>query len=351
MSADVKGAGSKSPLPADTHVTSDAVAFGAAIAAAREVVSGLSDSGRLATLCALASEFGLSLTHAPGEGAATDGGPPVAGGPGWTEEFQAQVGLSDALLKAALLLDESKREIAELAQRLERAVEHKSRRLNASEARYARLFGRVKDGVFACDRVGRFLEVNAPVLEHLGYGSKEALVTERTFAWLFANAGLWEDFYARLIEQQVVHNAECELVRRDGGRLDVLVSAALVHDGDGRPVGFEGMWHDMTEQRRLQERLMRAERLEAVNQMIVTCSHELNQPLTVLCNYAQLLIERCETAGGDMEVARAMSEEATRLAGVVAKLRQIREVRSKPYVEGIQMLDLESSTGENLPAC
>ena len=335
MSSGIKGSESEPPLPSDGQTTHDAAAISAAIAAGRKTLSMLSGSERVAVLCALASEIGLRLTRQPPQGVI---GPEEAcppGSAGWSEAFEAQVGLSDTLLDAAL--------------RLDRAVEHKSRRLKASEARYELFFERVKEGVFACDRLGRFLEVNPAVLELTGYRSKEALMTERTFSRLFADPGSWKAFSAQLRARQCVHDAECELMRRDGSRVHVLVTAILVHGSDGRAVGFEGIWRDMTEQRRLEERMTEAERLEAVNRMVLTCSHEMNQPLTVLSDYSQRLLERCEAEGSDPEAARVMSEQAMKLAGVIAKLGQIREPRNKPSVKGIGMLGLDASTRSDHP--
>ncbi len=335
------------------------VAKGAAVCDCRKVLGGLSECRKalgklsnqecLAVLCTLASEFGLSVRRQVPPGTSDSQKAPTPENLRWAEEFVAQVVLSDALLGAALQLDESKQEIDRIAERLGQVVEETSQQLERSEASYSRLFQRVKEGAFTCDISGRFLDVNPAVLELLGYGSKEAMIAEHTFGRLFADATSWEGLSADLLEHQYVQNIECELVRHDGAHVHVLITAMLVHDSDGTATGFEGIWYDVTERQRRQERLIEAQRLEAVRQMVVTYSHEINQPLTALCNYVQLLLERCEAEGGDAEIALAMSEEAAKLAEVMIKIGRIREVRTKPYLEGIEMLDLESSSSDDGP--
>jgi len=251
--------------------------------------------------------------------------------------------LSDALMGAALRLDESKHEIDTIANRLEQAVDDKSRELAQSEERYSRLFSRVHEGVFACDSEGRFLDVNPAALELLGYGSTEALAGKRTFDDLFVERAP-ERFYAHLCKLEHVQNLERQITRRDGSRIHVLVTATLVRDTDGTPTGFEGILHDVTERQRLQESLVEAQQIEAVRQTVVACCHEINQPLTVLCCQAQLLLEKSEHGSPHAEVALAMSEEAAKLAEVMIKIGRIREIRTTKYIDGIDMLDLTAST-------
>jgi len=317
----------------------------AAVTACRDAVTALDGRERRAALSALASLFGFVLSPKPApadpEGQADADGSTAE----WAEEFVAQVLLSDALMNAALRLDESKREIDGIADRLEQAVDDTSRQLEESKARYARLFNRVREAVFACDAEGRFLDVNPAGVELLGFDSKEALAGERAFDELFAGHEGDAPFFASLCKLEHAQNIEREIIRHDGTHIHVLVTATLVRDTEGTPTGFEGILHDVTERQRLQETLVDAQRIEAVRQMVVTYCHEINQPLTVLCTQVQLLLEQCEAEGSDPTVALAMSDEAARLAEVMIKIGRLREIRTKPYVAGIEMVDLDRSTG------
>jgi PAS domain S-box-containing protein len=313
-----------------------------AIMTCRDAILELPEQARLAVLSALASLFGHVLTPKPVTGAAGEPESASDQDPEWAEQFVAQVLLSDALMGAALRLDESKREIDTIAERLEQAVDDKSRELARSEERYSHLFNRVQEGIFACDSEGRFLDVNPAGLEMLGYGSKETLAAERTFDELFVEPSA-EPFYTYLCKLEHVQNLEREIARPDGDRLHVLVTATLVCDDDSTPAGFEGILHDVTERQRLQESLIEAQQIEAVRRMVVTCCHEINQPLTVLCCHAQLLLEQCEHDSPHADIALAMSEEAAKLAEVMIKIGRIREIRSTKYIDGIDMLELTDS--------
>lgn len=67
-----------------------------------------------------------------------------------------------------------------------------------------------------------------------------------------------------------------------------------VEDGDGRVVGLLCSGRDITEFKRVQERLTQAQKMEAVGQLTAGIAHEINTPLGIILGYAQLLLEEVE---------------------------------------------------------
>lgn len=96
------------------------------LTACREAFGDLSDDERLAVVCTLASELGVSVAQELPHEAAGSGEMPAPENLGWAKEFVTQVVLSDALLGVAVQLDESKREIDDIVERLDHATEDKS---------------------------------------------------------------------------------------------------------------------------------------------------------------------------------------------------------------------------------
>ena len=98
---------------------------------------------------------------------------------------------------------------------------------------------------------GRFLRVNRALCELLGRSEAELL--DRTIADLadpeddpvLADLGRAAEGGAKASFQ-----VERSCRRADGARLDLLISAVLLHDPDGRPQGFFGQVQDLTERNR-----------------------------------------------------------------------------------------------------
>ena len=93
--------------------------------------------------------------------------------------------------------------------------------------------------------------------------------------------------------------------------------------------------------------LVRAERLTAIGEMTVTLHHEINNPLMAALAEVELLLSQTSATPdqqrqGLEEVRLALQ----RIRDIVLRIGKLRETRSKDYLRGVQMLDLEQPTGE-----
>jgi PAS domain S-box-containing protein len=90
---------------------------------------------------------------------------------------------------------------------------------------------------------------------------------------------------------QAVSTYETRRSRKDGSQIDVTVSLGALHADDGSVQGFVAMLADITERRRLEERLLRSQKLEAVGQLAGGIAHDFNNILTAIMSYSQLLLD------------------------------------------------------------
>lgn len=121
---------------------------------------------------------------------------------------------------------------------------------------------------------------------------------------------------------------EVQLVRRDGALRDASVGVVPLFDA-GTFTGLLGVVADVTEELRLRRRLQQAEKLSAIGELVSGVAHELNNPLTVIRGYAQLL------SGSKGPLARrelrAIAENAERAARIVQGLLTF--ARERPPVQ------------------
>jgi DNA-binding response OmpR family regulator len=93
--------------------------------------------------------------------------------------------------------------------------------------------------------------------------------------------------------------------------------------------------------------LVRAERLAAIGEMTVTLHHEINNPLMAALAEVELLLSQPDATPDQQrqgldEVRIALQ----RIRDIVQRVGKLREARSKDYLRGVQMLDLERPLGE-----
>ncbi len=182
---------------------------------------------------------------------------------------------------------------------LERAREKQARErteelLRSSEAKYRNLIENANFGIYTASVAGRFLSVNAALVEMLGYGSREELL----------EVDLGRDVYVDPSERQRVLKKhllegyrvfeEVNWKRKNGERITVRINGRAVHDEDGQVQFFEAIAEDVTERHRLEAQLRQAQKMEAIGQITGGIAHDFNNELSVILLNVQMLADRLE---------------------------------------------------------
>jgi len=109
---------------------------------------------------------------------------------------------------------------------------------------------------------------------------------------------------------------------------------------------------DITDNVNLHRQRVKAERLAAITETMVSVNHEVNNPLAVILGYAQILLRRLEPESpSEAFYLRARTElarieaEALRIREITQKLATLIEPVVTPYPasEGVKMVDLHHS--------
>jgi DNA-binding response OmpR family regulator len=88
--------------------------------------------------------------------------------------------------------------------------------------------------------------------------------------------------------------------------------------------------------------LVRAERLAAIGEMAVTLNHEINNPLMAAFAHVELLL--ADPAMGPearQETVSSVREALHRIRDIMRRIGALREIRTKSYATGVQMVDLD----------
>jgi signal transduction histidine kinase len=142
----------------------------------------------------------------------------------------------------------------------------------------------------------------------------------------------------------------CELVAESGEVIPVDLSAALVTE-EGRETATVGVFHDLREELRrdaelltTRERLEAAEKAALVSELAGAAAHELNQPLTSVLGFSELLYRRTQENEKGREELAAILREAERMANIVKKIGKITRYETTAYVGKMRIVDLERAS-------
>jgi len=164
--------------------------------------------------------------------------------------------------------------------RMSRAIREREEQIIASEKKIKDLFEHVEHAIFRLNETGALVVTN---------GKFDALCGEiKHFGSLFRNVN-----GTLLLERAAsgaIRDVEETIIGKDGA--DLIVSMSIYPDIDERNVvaGFDGFFVDITEKKRLEERLMQAQKMETVGLLAGGVAHDFNNLLTPILGYADILL-------------------------------------------------------------
>ena len=113
----------------------------------------------------------------------------------------------------------------------------------------------------------------------------------------------------------------------DGGVIPIFTSASLLKDETGAVMGTLGVIKDLTEKKKLEEDLKKAqgdlvqtEKLAAIGRLASGVAHEMNDPLTSILTFGNLLREDTPEGDPSRESLDIIIKEANRAKRIVSDL-------------------------------
>jgi PAS domain S-box-containing protein len=196
----------------------------------------------------------------------------------------------------------------------------------ASEERYRLLVENLGVGVMIVDP-GEVILLSNPAAESV-FGVPRGGLSGRNLKEFLS-----EENFARVLEQSRIRRTgesstfELDISRPDSGVRRVRVTATPHRNEKGEFAGAFGMFHDITETRKMEqalrqseERLVQAQKMEAVGRLAGGIAHDFNNLLTVISGYTDMIDEGLPDTHPVKPDIRQIRKAAERAADLTAQL-------------------------------
>ncbi len=221
-----------------------------------------------------------------------------------------------------------------------------------------RLIDSTVDGIIAADLEGQVMIFNQGAARLYGYAPEEVIGR-------ITVSQLYPEGVARQIMSELraddrggvgrLEPSRREILTKDNERVPVTLAASIVYE-DGREVASVGIVSDLRERIKIEERLQQAqekllltEKQALIAELAGTTAHELNQPLTSVMGYAELLRRKLQPEDNNFRAIDIILREAERMAEIVRKIGRITRYETKTYVGSTTILDLDKSINASEP--
>jgi len=201
--------------------------------------------------------------------------------------------------------------------------------LRESEKKYRIILETMEEGYHEVDLAGRFTFFNRSFQKILGYSSEELMgMSYRHYAADEIDRNKVLEAYNRVFRTgEPLQGFVWGIIRKDGQRRTIEVSASLIIEKNNQIIGFRGLVRDITDRihtetdrERLQAQLAQSQKMESVGRLAGGVAHDFNNMLSVILGHAEMGLMQVDPGDPLRRRLEQIQETATRSADLVRQL-------------------------------
>jgi len=199
--------------------------------------------------------------------------------------------------------------------------------LRESEQKLRITFESIAEGIVITDLGGKILDMNDSALRITGYANKEEVIGRPGVDFIAEKdlARANEDA-TKTLETGDSGERQYTMLAKDGRAYDGEMRAAVLKNRAGNPTAFVYIIRDISErkraqeeQRQMHEELNLASRLASVGQLASGVAHEINNPLSAVIGFSELLMRK-DVSDDTKQDLQIINESAQRVSRIVKNL-------------------------------
>jgi PAS domain S-box-containing protein len=177
------------------------------------------------------------------------------------------------------------------------------------------------DAIIGLNRQGRIESWNRGAERIFGYRSDEIVGESATRLFPQGrNGDSPEALIRQAIEKRDIQSLEVKTSDAAGREKVLDLTLSAVENAWGSTKGISLIARDVTQRRKLEQRVAQSERMAAIGEVAASVAHEIRNPLFAISSISQILAMECGNEPELTELSKAMRSEIQRLNGIVEDL-------------------------------
>ena len=210
--------------------------------------------------------------------------------------------------------------------------------IRRSDQRHRLLLETASDMIFTTDLQGRFLSVNRAVMQLTGY-KPDDLLGQPFLPYIVPDDRERVAAHFQAAVAGTPQRYDLGYIHRDGSTRWLSCTSSPIEEY-GVITGVLAVGRDTTEERQREHQLRQTERLASLGTLVGGVAHELNNPLTGIKCFAEMLLEESSATGEERESLAIIRREADRAAKIVSDLRLVARQTYEGKASDRQLVDL-----------
>ncbi|MCA9483941.1 MAG: PAS domain S-box protein [Nitrospina sp.] len=193
-------------------------------------------------------------------------------------------------------------------------LEKKQMQMEHLEEFHQRVIQQMGNGLMTTDAQGRITSANTAFEGLFGY---RAVELKNRYCYEVLALDPMREFFRMQNELVLPHYIEDESRNRNGEPLLVGIKISMLSQVESGPQGYICVFEDLTEIRRMEEKVLQNEQLAAVGRFSAGLAHEIRNPLASLSGSIQYLREGLKLDGTNQRLMEIVLSETERLNEIV----------------------------------
>ncbi len=164
--------------------------------------------------------------------------------------------------------------------------------LKKSEERYRTLFENSRDVIYITSISGSVIEFNPAGVELFGYSRDEMIGLD--IIRIYNEPDDREKFQKTIREKGYVTDYKIKFKKKDGTRIDCLLTSTLWYSENGDVLGYQGIIRDITDHKRMINQLQQMQKMEAIGTLAGGIAHNFNNLLMTIQGNTSLMLMKTD---------------------------------------------------------